>query len=76
MKRAFVISWLVLCGLTGAFLSVIWLTQPTGTTFWALAKALGSLTVLAAPAARYLRNNRREIPEKVQKSVDGTPDIR
>jgi hypothetical protein len=49
------IGWLVLLGITGAFLLVGWMVLPTGEPFWQLAKALTTEVALAAPAVRYLR---------------------
>lgn len=63
MKRALATSWLVLCGLAAAFITIVWLTQPTGDSFWTLAKSLGTLFVLGSPAARYLWNNPRQRSE-------------
>lgn len=55
MKRNLALGWLVLLGLTGLALAAIWLTEPTGTSFWYLMKGLSGAGALAAPAIRYLR---------------------
>ena len=57
MRRKIAVGWLALTGLAGLFLLAVWLTQPTGDPFWALAKALTADFALASPAIRYLRRN-------------------
>jgi hypothetical protein len=55
VKRKLAMVWAALCGLTVAFLVIVWFTLPTGDSFWAMAKAATVGVTLMMPAVRYLQ---------------------